>query len=316
MKRAPRACVALLVAASGVLPACGRTTKPLPSRAEPVPEAASVPAPAPGDEMRAAIEKVAAYFGRREMRGDEGWVVVQAATALGPEFAAWAATRLTVSSSVQEPPDAGPMDIGAAEARFWGLRKLGEKTVPPLSLPQSGPVTAPPTEVTDADLESIVRLMTKAISCRRAPPSGRGEVLADTREPGHSYVLTHQLLALMLAYDQGCLDAAAVDAPRRKLAEALWREQAADGAQVHDLAFERMMALCYAGVCDWLEPSWIDALVRAQSEAGDWGNRDLHVNAGASATESHTAALAFYTLARTWRTRFPGAAPPRPPAGG
>lgn len=314
MKRAPRACIVLLVAASGVLPACGKTTRPLPSRAEPVQKAASAPVPAPGDEMRAAIEKVAAYFGRREMRGDEGWVVVQAATALGPEFAAWAATRLTVSPSVQEPPDAGPTDIGAAEARFWGLRKLGEKSVPPLGVPQTGPVTPPATEVTDADLESIVRLMTKAISCRRAPPSRRGEILADTLEPGHSYVLTHQLLALMLAYNQGCLDASAVEGRRRKLAEAAWREQSADTAQVNDLAFERMAALSYAQLGAWIDPSWVDAIVRVQEPSGDWGNRDLHVHARASATESHTAALAFYILARTWRTRFPDAAPPRPPA--
>lgn len=314
MKRAGQACLALVVSVAGLLSACKRTPKPSPPGAEQAVDVAPGGGPAPGDDVRAAIEKAAAYFGRRELRGDEGWLVVQAAAALGPDFGAWATTRLVLSREVQEPPDAGLLDLGAAEARFWRLRGLQQGALPPLAMPEGAPATPPAVELTDAGIAAIVRLMTGALVCARMSPSGRREMLADVRDPGRGYLLTHQLLALTLAYNQGCLDAAAVDAPRRKLAEALWREQAADGAQVHDLAFERMMALCYAGVCDWLEPSWIDALVRAQSETGDWGNRDLHVHPGASATESHTAALAFYILARTWRTRFPDAVPPRPPA--
>jgi hypothetical protein len=297
--------IALLVAAS-VLPACSRATK-----TGPAPD--TDPAAGP---VRGAIERVSAYFDRREVRGDEGWLVVHAAAALGSEFGAWATARVQLSPSVTAPADAGLRDVAGAEARFWGLRALPPRALPPLPTPPDAPGEPVTATLSDADVTRIVRLMTGALACTKLPASARDELLADARDPATSYLLTHQLLALMLAYDQGCLDAAAVDGSRRRLAEALWREQVADGARVHDLALERMAALCYAELCGWIAPPWIDAVVRAQDASGRWGDGDLHVNPGASATESHTAALGFYTLAAVWRHRFSAARPPRPPSRG
>jgi hypothetical protein len=166
---------------------------------------------------------------------------------------------------------------------------------------------------TDAEISAVFHVMTDALGCTQTTPDGGNDVLADVREAGHGYVLTHQLFALVLAANQRCLDGPAVESLRRTLAEATWREQAADGPRVHDLAFERMAVLCYAQVCDWLEPSWIAAVIREQGPSGSWGERDLHVNRNASAGESHTAALGFYVLAKTWSARHGAGEGPQPP---
>jgi len=302
---------ALLTAAVVTL-GCGRSTKSTPSSgaaSEPV----TATTAAPGPSLPSAVERAAAYFNRRPVRGDEGWLVAQAAASLGPAFRAWATARLALSPAVLVLPDASPFDFAAAEGRLWNLRGLPEIALAPLSVPHDSLPAGAPVQHTDAEISAIFHVMAEALSCAQVGSPAATDVLADVREPRHGYLLTHQLFALVLAYNQRCVDGAAVEALRRALAEATWREQASDGARVHDLALERMAVLCYAQLCDWLDRAWIDAVIREQSPSGSWGVRDLHVNPNASVGEGHTAALGLYVLAKTWSARPAASDPLRPP---
>jgi hypothetical protein len=261
--------------------------------------------------MRPALERAAAYLGRTELRGDDTWIATQGAIKLGPDFRTWAETlnvNPVVEADVQRDP-LGSRTGAGTEGHLWSLRWLPEAVQPALPHPDDGLAQPVATALSDEDLSAILRVMAHPVVCSRLSDADRQAWVGELSLPAQSYLLTHQLLALMIGRNQGCLDDATVEPLRRELATRLWLEQAADRSGIHDLSIERMAILCYAQVCEWIPSAWVNDLIGAQQPSGSWGELNPGVHDRVIARPEHTAALAFYVLAAVWEERFGDAAP-------
>ena len=268
--------------------------------------------------MRAAIESAAGFLGAATLRGDDAWIATIGARRLGADFRLWAET-LQVDPAVRadlgrDPLAAGSLGAGA-EGNLWNLRWLEETTLPPLPRPEPPAPQAVSTTMTEADILAILRMMAQAVACVRLGEADRQAWLAQLQADAHGYVLTHQLIALLLGMHQGCFEPAAVAGLRENLAVRLWSEHAREGRAVDDLSIERLVVLCWAGACSWIEDEWVDGLLRAQIESGSWGTDiDPGVNPRVVAREEHGAAMGFAALAMLWQERFADETAPVPPA--
>lgn len=262
-----------------------------------------------------AIDKLARYLERTDLRGDDAWIATQGASKLGPTFRTWAET-LSIEGAAEQDRLQNPLNNAygmGVEGRLLSLRWLEEQPLPPLPAPEPRPDLVYPTAITEDDIRSLLRVMSYTSVCTRLDEAQRQDWLDLLAQETNGYLLTHQLLALILGYNQRCLDLDTIEPLRAKLATRLYYEQANDDRGIDDLSVERMAILCYAQVCDWLDPESIDLLIREQDPSGSWGERNPGVHERVVARESHTASLALYALASTWRTRFPDLAPPLPP---
>lgn len=268
--------------------------------------------------LRAAIESAAGFLGAATLRGDDAWIATIGARRLGPEFRLWAET-LQVDPAVRadlgrDPLAGGSLGAGA-EGNLWNLRWLEEVALPPLPRPEPPAPQAVSTTMTVADILAILRMMAQAVACVRLGEADRQAWLAQLQAEAHGYVLTHQLIALMLGVHQGCVDPAVVAPLRADLAARLWAEHIREARPVDDLSIERLVVLCWAGACSWIEDEWVDGLLRAQKESGSWGtNIDPGVHPRVVAREEHGAAMGFAALALLWQERFADLATPVPPA--
>lgn len=266
--------------------------------------------------MRRAIETAAAYLTFTPVRGDDAWIATQAAVKLGPEFRVWAETldvNPAVETDLTRDPLATSMGHGV-EGHLWSLRWLDQPRLPPLPVPEVPARYAVSATMSEEDIFALIRIMAQAVVCHRLGAADIDAWLDELRRETHGYLLTHQLIALLLGWHQGCLDETTAAPLREILATRLWLEQEMDRRGVDDLSIERLAILCYAQVCDWLRDEWIDALIRAQQPSGSWGTEiNANVNERVTAREEHAAAIAFYVLASVWQERFADQAPPRVP---
>jgi hypothetical protein len=265
-------------------------------------------------EIRRAIESAAAYLGSVTLRGDDAWIATQGARKLGPEFRLWAET-LGVDSAVEADFARDPLSGGSsgagAEGHLWSLRWLDETPLPPLPLPMVPAPRTVSTRMTDADILVILRMMSQAVACNRLGEADRQAWVTQLQAEAQGYVLTHQLIALLLGLHQGCIDTETAAPARALLAGRLWAEHHLDRSGINDLSIERLAVLCYAQVCDWITDDWFAELLRAQQPSGSWGtNLDANVHPRVVAREEHGAAIAFYVLASVWAEQFPDADPP------
>lgn len=266
--------------------------------------------------LRSAIEANARYLAHIELRGDDAWIATQGASKLGPRFKTWAET-LTVNPIVAADAQRDPLASrtgGGTEGHLWQLRWLPEPAAAPLAPPDVDHVPPVSTALTEEDLFAILRIMAYAVVCPRLGDAERERWLDELRTEAHSYLLTHQLLSLMLGRNQGCLDDAVVEPLRQEMATRLWLEHAADSSGVHDLSIERLAVLCYAQVCNWVRPEWVEQVLAEQDPSGSWGERNPGVHERVVARPEHTAALAFYVLAAVWADRFSAEPAPLPPS--
>lgn len=122
-------------------------------------------------------------------------------------------------------------------------------------------------------------------------------------EPGEGYVLTHQILVVEWAREQGLeLPASAYDR-ERQLLKTLEREQDAD-PEFSDLYAERAVVLVmYGNPTSEKAAPWIRVIVDAQRKDGSWGEFSQTVvfdgqkSFSRSGDASHTQALALLALA-------------------
>jgi hypothetical protein len=266
--------------------------------------------------LRHAIEQAAVYLSSVEVRGDDAWVATQGAAKLGPEFRLWAET-LQVTPLVLADRERDPLTSGAGagvEGNLWTLRWLAETPLPALTMPELPPGYVAQTALSDADILSILQTKAYAVACHRLGDTDREAWLQDLSQERNSYVLTHQLIALVLGRHQGCIDAATTASIREGLATRLWFEQATDRGGFTDLSIERLAALCYAQLCPWIRDEWLNEMIDEQQPSGSWGDElNPNVHPRVIAREEHGAALAFYVLASVWSERFADQAGPQLP---
>jgi hypothetical protein len=271
------------------------------------------------DSMRRAIERAAGYLGTHQLRADGAWMATQGAMLLGPGFKAWAKT-LTVSPLVVEAAKEDPLaafpQLLPIEGRLWALRTLPQRKTVALPKPPAAPLAGVELRhFEQQDAGDTLAIMLMSVACRNLSPTYRDRWLTLLSADRHSYVLAIQLFGLMLGYHQGCLNPGVTNPLRRQLATRLFSEMRADADALDDLAIERIAGLCYAGVCEWVDPQLISRLVTEQQPSGSWGRRDPHIPGAATTTEDHATARAFYVLARSWSVHhFPSnVAGPKPP---
>jgi hypothetical protein len=262
------------------------------SAQESAPSLPSAPVIRSDDPVARALGRAAFYLGRKPVRGDQIWLLTQAARLLGGEFPDWAGSLPTVSAAAEH---------SNLEGRLARLRDLAPRPLMPLPVPQHPPVTRR-VELSDDDLARFLRVMELSFSCSEHDRGRRGELLADLREPGTSYLLTHQLWAAVTAYHLGCIEAAELDPLREKLGLRVLAELLAD-ERITDLSVERMAMLCYAGLVGWIPADQRAMLLRDQVPWGSWGEVPVAAHANLLGPEGHTAALGFYVLAHLWAPR-------------
>jgi hypothetical protein len=280
---AARLCAARLVAL--VLLAC--------SAQEGEPAAVATPVLGSDDPVARAIGHAAFYLGRSPARGDQFWLLTQSARLLGGEFPRWVESLGTVSAAV---------DDSNLEGRLAALRQLEPRPLLPLPVPHPAPQPTPRLELSDHDVQRFVSTMQIALSCREHGLAAREGLLAGLREPGTSYLLTHQLWAAVTAYHLGCIELGELDPLRESLARRVLAELLPD-TRITDLSVERMAMLCYAGLVGWIPPDKRSLLLRDQTPWGSWGEVPVDAHPSLRGPERHTAALGFYVLAHLWAER-------------
>jgi len=269
----------------------------------------------PAARLRHAIEHAAAFLGRHEHGAEAAWIITQGAIALGPKFKAWAGKlKVDPAVSAAATPNSQPDFTGAIDARMFALRWRAPRSVPKLKKPALVETDRAGARSFDLqELGSLAELLLLSAYCPTLKADQKTRLLQDLSRPTHGYALTKQLLGLMLAYNQGCLTTAVAEPLRARLATQLFQEAVADGDILDALTLERLAMLCYARVCDWVDPQLITRLVGEQDTFGGWGPRDPRIFRGFVARESHTAALAFYVLAQTWAAGSASPPAPKPP---
>jgi len=122
-------------------------------------------------------------------------------------------------------------------------------------------------------------------------------------EAGEGYVLTHQILVIEWAREQGLGLPASTDERERQLLKVLEREQDAD-SQFSDLYAERAAVLVmYGNPTPEKAAGWVRVIVDAQREDGSWGEfsqtvvYDGQKSFSRTGDASHTQALALLALA-------------------
>ena len=119
------------------------------------------------------------------------------------------------------------------------------------------------------------RVIAEAVHC--AEHGLRAETLAYVTGPmrdGGGYQTTHAVWALVLARDQGCLDAARFAALTRPLLDELRATQPAapePGVVAVDLFAERLLMLVLAGARDPAFDQWAARLAESQGADGGYG---------------------------------------------
>ncbi len=240
------------------------------------------------DPMADALERAASYFARKVLKGDQAWMARQGAWILGGEFDAWG-DALFVETRV----------ISGSQSGTNRLSRDRYSPLPPLPAPDVQPVPDPIYHLSRAEFRSIGRTMALSTTCPRL--EGRNlEVLRGlVRKPGRSYVVTHQLWALITGYHLGCFDQATLDELRPVLATVVLRELLAD-TKMNDLTAERMAMLAYAGVVDWIPERLFELALATQDPSGAWMRHQVDIGPHASSSVMHASTLAFYALAARW----------------
>ncbi len=263
-------------------------------------------APLTRAQLARSIERAAAVIAGFRLRGDQSWLVGRGARLLGERYAQWA-DRIEVEAEVLKAAKKDPRkEDNALEGAMWKARGLSARALTAPSVPLVQPVDRVPSRFERAQAPEVAALMRFALTCTEQGARG-GVWKAMYEQPASGYLLAHQLLSLVMAYERACFDLAAVERYRESLARRLLAEQLAERHAIHDLSVERMAVLCHAGLCHWVPERDFGALVRDQQADGSWPSRGPE-NLQDIDWRPHTTALAFYALARRWADTDPGAA--------
>jgi hypothetical protein len=272
----PRLCAVLLAMVCGLaLAACGGHPDANPTLHEDA-------------RMAIALDRAASYTSTKVLRGDEVWMAKQGAWLLGGEFEPWA-DQIFVDKRVLQGQNRRIVPL-AEEPNPWPEA---------LPVPEVDAVPDPIYRMNAGELARIRKMMDLSIDCRKINERQKKQLLKLIERPGRSYVVTHQLWALVTSLHDGCVDRATFDRLRPKLATAIYAELLADTV-FHDLMAERMAMLCYAGLVSWIPDSAFEVALETQDPTGGWIYHHVDIGPHATSTVMHMSTLAFYALASKW----------------
>jgi hypothetical protein len=251
------------------------------------------------EPLAIAIDRAAAFVGTRPMLMDAYWLAKRAGHLLGGEFVAWA-NHLEYQDQTDEFRTAGM--VPEAVSGFLASAERAAFRFPLLQRPAA--LTPIPTraqmtiEEVDATFSVTVRGMNCFAGCE---PANVDALLAEIREPGTDYVVTHQLWALLLAYENRCiLSAQEFEALGTVLATEVLRGLMGDD-RFTDLTAERMALLALAGLTSWIPDAVVARAIATQNPDGSWPR--IHVygeHSPVSLVPEHQAALALFALVNVW----------------
>lgn len=242
-----------------------------------------------GDDPTAdALERAAAYFSRKVLKGDQVWMARQGAWLLGGEFDTWG-EALFVEERV----------LGGSQARLVPLSMIRYPVLPPLPVPDVQAVPDPIYRLSRREVGEIRKVMGLSTLCPDLDAANRKVLYKLMRKPGRSYVVTHQLWALITGYHRDCVDRAMLDELRPVLSEVVLRELLAD-TEMNDLTAERMAMLSYAGLVSWIPQRFFDLALATQDPSGAWIRHQVDIGPHATSSVMHASTLAFYAVASGW----------------
>jgi hypothetical protein len=267
------------------------------------------------EPLAIAIDRAAAFLGKRPIHTDSYWFAKRSGRLLGGEFVEWAShlayqdeTKGYLANGVQrEALSALLANADGAAFRF-----------PPLQRPAV--ISLPTRErITSEELDRALSLSMRGVnSFARCDPANVDALLAEVREPGADYVVTHQLLALLLAYENRCiLSTQQFESLRTDLSAEVLRGLMGDD-RFTDLTAERMAVLALAGLTSWIPDAAVARAIATQNGDGSWPKILVYgEHSYVTVQPDHEAAMALFALVNVWlRTGGRSASePPRSLAG-
>lgn len=236
-------------------------------------------APSISDSI-AAIEKSEAAFSRIKVRGDIGFFLYQAARSAGRKL------TISLDDLILENREAGLVRYDYA---FWTARYRSLPAVQPFDVRieghgfDPGYLDAPHDPIEGARFARGMRVITDAFDCESgSPPLDTGA------PPEYGYVVTHQLLALLIAAERRCVSTETLNRDAPAYVRRIYSEMMSYRAPISDIQVERAAMLSLIGRIDLVPDSMVRELVESQRPDGFWyfkgsGEETLNVIAHNSA---------------------------------
>lgn len=244
-----------------------------------------------------AMQRTEPLFLGKEVHGDVGFLVTQAAKRRGRDF------PMRLLASIEANKTRHPFSVE------YGLWELRAKPVPRISfvLPPrhaggfdaneaSSLHTAPmPAKNLAEQGQTVMHLMSNIMAC-----DGKQSPVEMIGRPGYEYVSTHQVFGVLIAAQRQCQT-------RTVLGQLLGLyvgrvrdefELNLDAPVLTDIQIERAAMLCMAARCDLVPRAFHDRVLKAQGADGLWRLADPLVRGGLLPPE-HPTALAYYLLAQS-----------------
>lgn len=256
-------------------------------------DALAAPARTPDEAVISSLARLEKAFAGRELYGDGVFLVTQAARARGR------VVKLTLRHELVANKDVFPYSL---EYLLWEMREAHLPRVP-VRLPGILPLDPSAYRAQGGDdavladareqAKWVILVMSNALLCDQAM------VAVDlVGQPGNEYIVTHQVLGLLLGDLRGCLKAGLLPSSLPAYVARVRDEFVAEQSRgaFTDLQFERAAILCMVGRCDLVPRSFIVRLQRAQGADGLWRPDDPLIR-GKVIPPEHASALAYYVLA-------------------
>ena len=245
-----------------------------------------------------AIDRAAGYLATLPLTPDVYWLAKRVGHALGGEFDAWKDSleladyrnNLAAFGYPQEAIDAWIESYSSPPPLLT-----------PLAVPDGLTPLPTPWEFDESNLREVIEVTILGLRCTVAcEPATVEALLLNLAEPGADYVLTHQMLSLVLAYQFDCISQEEFEPLRAFLATIMLQELLGD-IVFTDLTAERMAMLSYAGLTNWIPESFIEMAIDMQQANGRWPEVAVFgPDSIVSAPPEHTAGLALFALAHVW----------------
>ncbi len=185
----------------------------------------------------------------------------------------------------------------ALEHELWVMRHRDLPTLQPTAMEIDPSFDARTSEAPQEQIIArVLNIMATALSC-----SGKIELHDLVGDPGVGYVSTHQLLALQIATERGCISSSDLRNGANPYVRRVYSEMMLGLDEFSDVQVERAAFLALAGRLDVVPPSFLRELILRQSDDGLWR---------LGMPPDHTTSLAYLLLSIVYGQRDEA----RPPA--
>jgi hypothetical protein len=255
----------------------------------------------PSPDVDAALARTEAHFANKEVHGDVGFLLGQAAKRRGRTLP----MLKPLAHLTAENARAGPL---ATEYALWQMRNVSlprlSFRLPPARAQGFDPAMAMQLSGTGLNRKAlgeqgqiVFLVMGNAFACKAG-----GNAVEITGRPGYEYISTHQVFAVLVVAQRQCQ-------PRDVLGQllGLYVGRVRDEFELQmqqelltDLQIERAAMLCMVGRCDLVPPPFFRRVLAAQGADGLWRLDDPLIKSGAMPVE-HPTALAYFLLSHAPR---------------